>query len=165
MNISIKKIQYEKKEVKIALLIVFAFFIISIGFWILSKPGKKYNFRFESAKDGRICIENRYLPRKSYPNDVLQYVSEIVLGPETERFKLLFSPETKILSSFIRDNVLYINLSEEVLYRTGSCSEIKTGIELFKTNVQNSFSKINSIEMYIDNKSIYTQGYENELIN
>lgn len=157
-----KKFEYLKKEIKIALFAIAVVFTFSLAVWLISKPGKKYNFRFESVDTGKISVENRYLPRKSYPDNVLQYVDEMVLGPETERFKLLFSPGTYIISSFVRDNVLYVNLSSDVLDRTGSCSEIKTGIELFKTNVLNNFSKINTVEMYIDNKSIYVQSDDSE---
>lgn len=157
-----KKFEYLKKEIKIALFAIAVVFTFSLAVWLISKPGKKYNFRFESVDTGKVSVENRYLPRKSYPDNVLQYVDEMVLGPETERFKLLFSPGTYIISSFVRDNVLYVNLSSDVLDRTGSCSEIKTGIELFKTNVLNNFSKINTVEMYIDNKSIYVQSDDSE---
>lgn len=161
-KINIKNLQYEKKDVKIALIVLAAVFIVSVGLWILSKPGKKYNFRFESIVTGKVSVENRYLPRKPYPEDVLQYVDELILGPQTPRFKLLFSPETRVESSFVRDGILYVNLTEDVLDRTGSCSDIKTGIELFKTNVLSTFSKINTIEMYIDNKSIYTYEENND---
>lgn len=155
MNISYKNLEYEKKEVKIALFVIAAVLVFSLGAWILSRPGKKYNFRFESVDTGKVSVENRFLPRKGYPENVLQYVDELVLGPQTERFRMLFSPGTYIISSFVRDNVLYVNLSADVLDRAGSCSEIKTGVELFKANVLNTFSKINSVEMYIDNKSIF----------
>ena len=43
----------------------------------------------------------------------------------------------------------------------GNCSDIKTGIKLFKKNVLKTFGKIKTVEMYIDNKSIYTQDDEN----
>lgn len=146
-----------KKEIKIAAFVLGIIFLFSLAFWIISGPGKKYNFRFESAVTGKLSAENRYLPHKSYPDNVLQYVDELVLGPKTERLKMLFSPGTYIISSFVRDDVLYVNLSSDVLDRTGSCSEIKTGIELFKKNIFHNFGKINTVEMYIDNKSVYTQ--------
>lgn len=159
-----RKFQFLKKEIKIALFAIVVVFTVSFVAWAISKPGKKYNFRFESANTGKISVENRYLPGKPYPQNVLQYVDEMVLGPETEKFKLLFSPGTYIISSFVRDDILYVNLSAEVLDRTGSCSEIKTGIELFKKNVLNNFSKINTVEMYIDSKSIYSQGKSDDLV-
>ncbi|MCQ2600244.1 MAG: GerMN domain-containing protein [Treponema sp.] len=157
-----KNFEYLKKEIKIALFAIVVLLTFSLAAWLISKPGKKYNFRFESVDTGKISVENRYLPRKAYPDNVLQYVDELVLGPETERFKLLFSPGTYIVTSFVRNDVLYVNLSSDVLDRAGSCSEIKTGIELFKTNVLNNFSKINTVEMYIDNKSIYAQSENDE---
>lgn len=155
-NLNLKNLKYEQNEVKILLLVICLFFVISLGAWLVSKPGIKYKFYFESADSGNLSVEHRNLPLKGYPENVLQYVDELITGPRTERFKNLFSAETHVISSFVRDGVLYVNLSSDVLDRAGSCSEIKTGIELFKKNVLSNFGKINSVEMYIDNKSIYS---------
>lgn len=155
-NLNFKNLKYEQNEVKILLLVLSLFFVISIGVWLISMPGARYKFYYESAVTGRLSVEHRNLPLKRYPDNVLQYVNELVSGPRTERFKNLFSSETHIISSFVRDGVLYINLSADVLDRAGSCSEIKTGIELFKKNILSNFGKINSVEMYIGNRSIYS---------
>lgn len=156
-NMKIKNIKYERKEVKICLVILFGILILSAFFWVSSNPGKKYTFIFESTDTNDISVEYRYLPRKKYPENVVQYVNEIVLGPKNERYRFLFSYGTIVKTCFVRDDVLYVNLSDDVLDRAGSCSEIKKGIELFKKNVLNTFSKINSIEMYIGDRSIYIQ--------
>ncbi|MBQ0163477.1 MAG: GerMN domain-containing protein [Treponema sp.] len=159
-NLNLKNLKYERNEVKILLLVSCLFFVISLGAWLISMPGARYKFYFESADTGKLSVEHRNLPLKSYPENVLRYVDELVAGPRTERFKGLFSAETHIISRFVHDGVLYVNLSSDVLDRAGSCSEIKTGIELFKRNVMSNFGKINSVEMYIDNRSIYTSGDE-----
>lgn len=157
-NLNLVNLKYEQKEVKILLSVVVLFFIFSAAAWLLSAPGIRHDFYFESADSGILSVEHRNLHLKGYPENVLQYVDELIAGPRTERFKNLFSAETHIISRYVRDGVLYINLSADVLDRAGSCSEIKTGIELFKMNVLSNFSKINSVEMYVDNKSIYTSG-------
>lgn len=156
-KLNIKNLKYEEKKVKIILAVIAFIFLFSFLVFAIKSRGKRYIFYFESADSGKISMEYRYLPRKSYPENVLLYTDELLLGPKTERFKQLFSTGTYVVSQFVRDDVLYINLSGEVLDMAGSCSDIKTGIELFKKNILNTFGKINSVEMYIDNKSIYTQ--------
>lgn len=158
--LKLKNIEYEQKEVKICLAVIALCFFVSLLGYILSKPGKRYDFIFESAETGKLSIEHRYLTHQHYPESAVMYAEELMLGPRTERFRLLFSPDTKIISCFVRENVLYINISEEALEMTGSCSDIKTGIELFRKNIRNNFGKINLVEMYIDNKSVYGYGSE-----
>ena len=155
--LKLKNIQYEKKEIKICLFALCIILIVSFAAWLLSKPGKRYIFRFESADTGMVAVEYRYLPFKGYPENVLQYADELIVGPKTERFRLLFSAGTHFESRFVRDDVLYVNLSPDVLDMSGSCSDIKTGIDLFKKNILNTFGKIKAVEMYIDNKSIYSE--------
>ena len=152
-------IKYESTQVKICVCALILFFIISVCSYLFSNPWLKYTFYFEDSKTDKVCVEHRQLPIKKYPENVIQYVNELVIGPKKESYKFLFSYGTSIKSCFVRDDVLYINLSKDVLQRAGSCSEIKTGIKLFKKNVLNMFGKIISVEMYIDNKSVYT--YEN----
>lgn len=158
----LENIKYEEKEVKILLAVLAVFFLFSLFVWTLTVKGKRYTFRFESTDSGRVSVEYRYLPKKSYPENVFQYVDELVIGPKTERFNRLFSYGTHIISSFVTDDdVLFVNLSSDVLEMVGNCSDIKTGIKLFKKNVLKTFGKIKTVEMYIDNKSIYTQDDEN----
>lgn len=152
--ISFNNFKYEKKEIKISLLILVIIFLFSFFSFIFSNPGKRYVVYFESVDSNNLSLEYRYLNGEKYPKDVVKYANEIVLGPKSEVSKFMFSSETYIISSFVRDDVLYINFSDDVLSRAGRCSEILRGIELFKMNILNSFSKINSVEMYIGNKSV-----------
>lgn len=157
----LKNITYEDKAVKILIAVLCIFFAVSLVLWLLTVRGKKYTFRFESADSGKISVEYRYLPKKPYPENVVQYVGELVGGPRTERFKRLFSYGTHVISCFVTDdNVLFVNLSPEILEMVGNCSDIKLSVDLFKQNVLKTFGKLKTVEMYIDNKSIYAQDSE-----
>ena len=70
----LENIKYEEKEVKILLAVLAVFFLFSLFVWTLTVKGKRYTFRFESTDSGRVSVEYRYLPKKSYPENVLQYV-------------------------------------------------------------------------------------------
>ena len=154
-TLKLKNFKYEQNEVKLCLACIALCFFISLLGYILSRPGKRYDFIFESSDPGALAIEHRYLPHRNYPESAVLYANELMLGPVTERFRLLFSQDSRVISCFVRGNTLYINISEQALEMTGNCSDIKKGIELFKKNIKNNFGKINSVEMYIDNKSVY----------
>lgn len=139
---------------KIILASVCGVFLFSLVCWMASKPGKRYTFEFESVDSEEIMVESRMLPSKKWREAVTLYVDELILGPETERFRPLFSLGTKETFCFVRNHVLYVNLSAEALNQTGRVSKILVGTELFKKNVLKNFSKIKSVEMYIDNKGI-----------
>lgn len=153
--INLKNLKYEKSGVKISLLVLLFIFMISIVWFFFSKPGKRYNVCFESVNSKSYTIEYMYLPIKKYPENVVQYVNEIILGPKLENSKFIFTPGTSVISCFVRDDILYVNLTDDILDRVTRSSEIIRGIELFKMNILNNFSKINSVEMYIENKSVF----------
>ena len=142
-------------NVRNAVIMLLIIFFISLCFWLKSAPGRKYTFYFQSVDTGILCVEHRMLQRGEGQDEIAMYIDELLLGPMTERFRPLFSVGTKYTFCFVRDHVLYINLTADVLDKTGNASEILVGTELFKENILKTFSNINSIEMYIDNRSIY----------
>ncbi len=150
---------FEKKtcdgNVRRAVIMLLIIFCISLCFWFYSDPGRKYTFYFQSVDTGSLCVEHRMLQRGEGQDEVAMYVDELLLGPVTERFRPLFSVGTRRTFCFVRNHVLYINLTADALDKTGNASEILVGTELFKENILKTFSNINSIEMYIDNRSIY----------
>ena len=83
------------------------------------------------------------------------YIDEILLGSTVERTKRLFAPETRVISCFERDHVLYLNLSSDILQMGDGVIEIREGRELLKKNILRNFSKIDSVEIYIDGKSAF----------
>ena len=87
--INLKNLKYEKSGVKISLLVLLFIFMISIVWFFFSKPGKRYNVCFESVNSKSYTIEYMYLPIKKYPENVVQYVNEIILGPKLENSKFI----------------------------------------------------------------------------
>ncbi|MCQ2610151.1 MAG: GerMN domain-containing protein [Treponema sp.] len=155
-KIDVKKIAVLNR-MTIAVLAIAGLFVISFLAFILGFQGKRYLFYFESVDTGNLVQESRWLQPKKFPENVLEYADELVLGPKTERCRPLFSPGTKIESSFVRGDVLYVNITNDVLRREGRACEIRTGVDIFKNNILRTFNKIHSVEMYIDNKTIFTE--------
>ncbi len=127
--------------------IIFSLIVYGVNF-----PGKRRTFVFPSADSGKYIVEYRYLPRKPVQGDINLYVDEILLGSGVERTKMLFSLGTKVESCFLRDGILYLNLSGELLQMGNGVIDIKDGVELLKENIQNNFHKVKRIEIFVDGK-------------
>ncbi|MDE6069090.1 MAG: GerMN domain-containing protein, partial [Treponemataceae bacterium] len=103
---------------------------------------------------GKSSLEYRILPHRKGDEAISLYVDELILGPKTERARPIFSLGTESKFCFLREKTLFVNLSGELLYRTGNAGEIMDGIELFKKNIFKSFPKVKSVEIFIDGKKI-----------
>ncbi len=134
-----------------------ASFVFSLIVYAAKTSGRRYSFRFQSVDSGKANVEWRLLPRRRGAEKISLYVEELLLGPKTERARRVFSPGTKMTFCFERSNVLYVNLSPELLEKTGNASEILYGIELFKKNVRSAFPRIKQVEIYIDKKGLFKE--------
>ena len=124
--------------------------IFSIGFYAKKGYGKRCVLIFPSVDEGKYVLETRYL--KSNPNkDYISYfLDELVLGSGLERTKYLFTQGTKIISCFERNQILYLNLSADIIYMGHNVIPIKDGIELLKQNVYKNFKDIKDIQIFVD---------------
>ncbi len=136
-------------------LIVIGLFVFSFMGYLVSKDSHRRVFIFPSAEDGKYIIEYRNLTNKPHQGDVQLYIEEILLGSTVERTKLLFTPGTKVISCFERKHVLYLNLSNDLLSMGDGVVDIREGTELLKKNIQENFSEIDSVELFIDGKSAF----------
>ena len=130
-------------------------FCISFLWYLIAKDTCRRSFIFPSAEDGKYIIEYRNLTEKPHQGEINLYIDEILLGSTVERTKLLFSPGTKLLSCFERDHILYVNLSQDLLQMGEGVIEIREGTELLKQNILRNFSKIDSVEIYIEGKTAF----------
>ncbi len=146
------------KTSKILLAVIGGVFLLSFVFYCASFPGKRFTFRFQSVDSGKNSVEWRLLPHKKGSEKVSLYVDELLLGPKTERERPLFSPGTKAEFCFSRGKTLYVNLSNDLLYKTGNASDIMYGIELFRENIMHEFPEYHSVEIYIDNQPLFEGG-------
>ena len=134
----------------IAGLLVFSMFC-----YVVTKDTHRRTFIFPSAEDGKYIIEYRNLTNHPHQGDINLYIDEILLGSTVERTKWLFTPGTRVISCFERDHVLYVNLSADLLQMGDGVIEIREGIELLKKNIIKNFSKIDSVEIFIEGKTAF----------
>ena len=129
-------------------------FTVSIFLFFVKQNSKSYVFIFPSADDGSYIVERRNLSNNPAQGIIQLYVDELLLGSTVERTKLIFSSETKVNSCFLRDNTLYLDLSDDLLSIEKSSFPINDGIELLKENILKNFSNIHKIELFIGEKFV-----------
>ena len=127
-------------------------FLFSLCMYIAKGYGKKYVFIFPSVDEGKYVLETRYLKSNPVKEPLQYFADELVLGSGLERTKYLFSPGTKILSCFERNNVVYIDLSADIIHMGDNVMEIKDGIELLKKNITRNFPHTEEIKVCVDGK-------------
>lgn len=120
-------------------------------------------FYFEKLDTDGLFMEKRYVPVAKGETNVYAYVSELLLGPITPRYKPVFPLETKVLSCFQRENELFVNLSKDLLKNDISASKYWDGAEIFKKNVFKNFRNIDIIHIYIDGNRAFVERSENQL--
>lgn len=159
-----KKINFNIPGKYLALLIVFFLaLILSIVIFKVSYPKMHRTFYFEKLDTDGLFMEKRYVPVAKGETNVYAYVSELLLGPITPRYKPVFPLGTKVLSCFQRENELFVNLSKDLLKNDISASKYWDGAEIFKKNVFKNFRNIDIIHIYIDGNRAFVERSENQL--
>ena len=144
-----------KRKTTAFIAIVSASFVLSLVLWMIRFPGIRYVFMFRSAATGKICMESRYLPKDPVQGRVNNYVDELLLGPLTAEYRPLFTRGTRAQSCFVRDGVLYVDLSDALISEADGASEIRQGMELFRKNILYNFKNINTIEVFVAGNRAY----------
>ena len=152
---TINMLKQKNLAIFITSLVIAGLFVFSLFCYVVTKDTCRRTFIFPSAENGKYIIEYRNLTEKPHQDDINLYIEEILLGSTVERTKLLFTPGTKLLSCFERNHILYVNLSNDLLQMGEGVIEIREGTELLKKNIQQNFSRIDSVEIFIDGKSAF----------
>ena len=152
-----------KRKTTAFIAIVSASFVLSLVLWIISFPGVRYVFMFQSAATGKICMESRYLPRRPVQGKVNCYVDELLLGPLTAEYRPLFTRGTRAQSCFVRDGILYVDLSDALISESDGASEIGQGMELFRKNILYNFKNIHTIEVFVAGNRAYEKTVDGDV--
>lgn len=131
--------------------------ITSVIIYSVKNDGSRRTIIFPSVDEGKYFVETRYLPENPGKSDVAFYIDEVLLGPGMERSKYLFTPNTKVLSCFEREGILYLNLSEDLLKMGDNVIEIKDGMELLKKNIFMNFDSVKKVEIFVNGKYAYEE--------
>ena len=146
---------FKKNSIAVVLFfIVVAGLAFSLGRFALKHPGERRIMYFQSMDTDSIVCENRYIKTEEGMDEVEAFVDELLLGPMTNRFVRLFPLGTKTESCFVKDDILYVNLSKEALLTSPETCSVKDGVRLLKENVVKNFTYINTVDVFIDGVSV-----------
>ena len=137
--------------ISIALLLILLF---SLAIYFVKNNSKSYVFIFPSADNESYIVERRNLAKDSVQGEINYFIDELLLGSGVERTKLIFSLGTKVNSCFLRDDILYLDISEDLLNIDESSYPIENGINLLKENILKNFSNINKVELFIGKRFV-----------
>ncbi len=137
--------------ISIALLLILLF---SLAIYFVKNNSKSYVLIFPSADNESYIVERRNLSKDSVQGEINYFIDELLLGSGVERTKLIFSLGTKVNSCFLRDDILYLDISEDLLNIDESSYPIENGINLLKENIFKNFSNINKVELFIGKRFV-----------
>ena len=149
-----------KKSIFLAVSI---FLVAGISLFFYIRKNNEYDsvrriFVFESYDTAEKSMEIRYLHNKDGEEAVREFVEELLLGPETDRYIRLFPYGTKLLSCFIRDGVLYTDFSEEAALSMTGTSDTETACALLRENVMRNFSGLKDYRIFMMGNEVYASG-------
>jgi hypothetical protein len=129
---------------------------------IMGTDQSRYTFLFYDMKDYRAQTEEHMLQRSSSEETAItRYAEETLFGPRNPSSAPLFPRETKLLSLFFRDGIVYIDLSEPaalpVVIENGkdiSMGGIERGLATFRDGLARNFPFIKGTKFFIEGHSI-----------
>jgi len=103
---------------KICLGILAGTFVVSLVFFFLFRSPLHYQVLFfPNIRTGELSGERRMLPRLSNSKDAAgQLVEEMILGPVSIQHSRVVPRSTSIRTLMLRDKVLYLDLSTDILH-------------------------------------------------
>ena len=134
--------------------------VVSAVIFMISIQKKEKSTRavmyFPSFESGKVYAEERFIPKETAQGTERFFVDDLLLGPLTNSFKKLFPGETSVeFFTIDSSGTAYIGLSKDALKTSDDAADINIGISLLKRNIVKNFTKINTVLVYIDGKSVY----------
>ena len=140
----------------VCLVLAALFAVFSFTSIIKGKKTFRTVMYFPSYEDGTIYTEVRNLPKDSVQGDERLFVDDILLGPLTNHYRRLLPSGTSVEFFTVgNDGTAYLGLSRQALRISSESADIKTGVSLLKMNIVKNFTKINTVLVYVDGKSVY----------
>ena len=107
-------------------------------------------------KDGGTTgIEERYLPEVYEQECALAVINELLLGPADHTLLRFADPELRPRSCFVRNNVFYLDLPNQILTPKAKTADFYTVYMLLQKNIAVNCKNIEFIYMYIDGVPAY----------
>lgn len=142
----------------IKIFLVFAIFSVASAILFVSFYEKKYErylMLFKNKVTGDIEIENRYISLDTDKENLNVFVEEFLLGPASNNLISFFPPSISYRSMFLRDNVLYLDLSKDAVSHMPSGIEFEDFYTLFNKSLKLNFPELKGVHIFIEGVKAY----------
>jgi spore germination protein GerM len=145
----------DKRRYRIAILGILCIFAL-VDF--LAGGLARRTYVFYAVSDGSISVEDRMIKRASTrEQNIARYTDEAILGPVLPDFLPLFAKGTRLLSLLYRDDMVYIDFSEDAAMPPEEGGEVLKNLITLKTGIIRNFSYVSDVCFFINGKAVYPE--------
>lgn len=110
---------------------------------------------FKNKVTGGIEIENRYINVDSDKDSLNVFVQEFLLGPASNNLIPFFPSSAGYRSLFLRNDILYLDLSKDAVLHMPNGVEFEDFYTLFNKSVKLNFPKLKGVYIFVDGVKAY----------
>jgi hypothetical protein len=141
----------------LAVLVMTVLFAVTLVIFMPKRPGSRRVFYFAGFEGTRTRKEVRILADNPVQGDVQLFVDELLLGPLTNGYRMLFVPGTRATLCVEQKRTLYVDLTMDVeaFFASGRTAlPWDEGVALFKQNIRANFPTLRRVVVFINGISI-----------
>lgn len=145
-----------RKVIIISATLLGIFLVLSLIFFLLFEADSvKRVLFFPNDIDGELNGEVRKLPEKgSAEENIALYIKEILLGPTEFVNTRLVSEETTVQSLLFRDNTLYLDFNQAILFTSALKLDFYGIIETLEKSIYFNFPFVEAIVITVNGQEI-----------
>jgi hypothetical protein len=150
----IKRVGRSQVIVAMLMAVVFA---ASLVLFLQKRPGPKRMFYFTGFEGDGIYKEARFLAYKPPQGDVGLFVDELLLGPLTDGYQMLFVSGTRAALCVEQQRTLYVDLTMDIKAFVDpgrTALPWDEGAALFKKNIRANFPAMRAVVLFINGHEI-----------
>ena len=152
-----------KKTRRLSYLVVLGIFALSSFFF---SGLVRRTFVFYSSIEGNTVVEDRMIHRAgNRETDLRHYVEEVLLGPASPGYSLLFPRETRLHSFMFRDAVVYADLSESAAWPLNEGGDVFPSLLTLNEGIRRNFSYVNDVRLFIGGNEVFFEEFRRIFAN
>ena len=130
-------------------------------------------FVFYDFDSGVVSVEDRMMPvsggkPSSREVNITRYVEEALLGPVNPNSMPLFPVETRLISLFYRDGIVYADFSEEAVLPPvfpaalppAEGGEVLKNFKTLYAGIKRNFSFVNDVRFFITGRAVFWEEFK-----
>jgi hypothetical protein len=141
----------------LVVLVMMGAFALSFVFFLQQRPGPRRVFYFTDFEGTRTFKEVRFLSDTPVQGDVRLFVDELLLGPLTNGYRMLFAPGTRATLCVEQKRTLYVDLALDIgalFAPERTALPWDEGAALFKQNIRANFPGMREVVLFINGQEI-----------